>query len=159
VTRSIRGILAGVLLDRVALGLAALLALVVVAGVALVHGGQTWLAAPCLVAGWAVMHRHLTGQRHADPESQMLERAARLGKLFPAVFVVMGHTHIPARVALNDGASTYINVGSWAEEEGDVEVPGRPAYRAARTHLVIRPGEHGPVADFLAWGSDGPRPW
>ena len=159
VTRSIRGIVAGVLLDRVALGLAALLALVVVAGVSLVHGGQAWVAAPCLVAAWAVMHRHLAGQRHADPESQMLERAARLGKLFPAVFVVMGHTHIPARVPLNDGASTYINVGSWAEEEGDVEVPGSQVYRAARTHLVIRPGEHGPVADFLAWGSDGPRPW
>jgi UDP-2,3-diacylglucosamine pyrophosphatase LpxH len=158
-TSSIRGILASVLLDRVALGLAALLALVTTAAVALLYSGHVWYLAPCLIAAWAALHRHLARQRHADPESQMLERAARLGKLFPAVFVVMGHTHIPARVALEDGASTYVNVGSWAEEEDEVKVPGRKVVRAARTHLVIRPGVDGPVADFLAWGSDGPRPW
>ena len=156
-SHSIRGILASVLLDRVALGLATLLALIAVAVVALAHGGRVWMAAPCLVAVWACVHHHLTGQRHADPESQMLERASRLGKLFPAVFVVMGHTHVPARVTLNEGSTTYINVGSWAEEEPDVA--GGKMFRAARTHLVIRPGENGPVAEFLAWGSDGPRPW
>ena len=121
--------------------------------------GHAWVAAPCLAAVWAVLHRHLTRQRHADPESQMLERAARLGKLFPVAFVVMGHTHVPARIALNQGASTYINVGSWAEEEGGAAARGSGTVRAARTHVVIHPSEHGPVADFLAWGADGPRPW
>ena len=48
----------------------------------------------------------------------------------------MGHTHTPARVTLNDGASTYINVGSWAEEEADAQDPARKAHRAARTHLA-----------------------
>jgi UDP-2,3-diacylglucosamine pyrophosphatase LpxH len=159
VTRSIRDILASVLLDRIALGLAAVFALLVLAVVSILHAGHVGYAAPLLFLAWAVTHRHLARRRHADPASQMLERAAQLAKLFPAVFVVMGHTHTPARVALNDGASTYINVGSWAEEEADTEGLGRNAHRAARTHLVIHPTDHGPVAEFLAWGSDGPRPW
>jgi hypothetical protein len=62
-------------------------------------------------------------------------------------------------MAINDGESTYINVGSWAEEEGQGG-EGEPAdsiYRAARTHLVIHRGDEGPVAEFLAWDGDGPR--
>jgi UDP-2,3-diacylglucosamine pyrophosphatase LpxH len=159
VTRSISGILASVLLDRIALGIAALVALLILAVVSIAHGGHFWYAAPLLFLAWAVTNRHLARRRHADPESQMVERAAQLAKLFPAVFVVMGHTHTPARVALNEGASTYINVGSWAEEEADAEGRGDRAHRAARTHLVIRPTDRGPVAEFLAWGADGPRPW
>ena len=66
----------------------------------------------------------------------------------------MGHTHVPQRIDVNDGAATYINVGSWAEEEADET----SQYRAARTHLVIRSTESGPVADLLAWDSaEGPR--
>jgi hypothetical protein len=122
-------------------------------------GRQPWYAVPLLVVAWVFTQRHLARRRNADPQGQMLERAAHLATLFPAVFVVMGHTHTPARVALNEGASTYINVGSWAEEEVEAERPGRKVHRAARTHLVIRPTDQGPTAEFLAWGSDGPRPW
>ena len=159
VTRSIHGILASVLLDRVALGLGALAALLAVAVVSLSRGGNAWCAAPCIVVAWIFAHRYLARRRQADPERQMLERAGHLAKLFPAVFVVMGHTHTPARVTVNDGASTYINVGSWAEEEPDAGVPASHAHRAARTHLVIHLSHGGPVAEFLAWGEDGPRPW
>jgi len=159
VTRSLHGLLGSVLLDRAALGLAALLGLLAVTVVSLERGGHAWMAAPLLLVAWAFTHRTLTRRRNPDPESQMLERAAHLGNLFPAVFVVMGHTHTPARVALNQGASTYINLGSWAEEEADAQVPGGKVYRAARTHLVIQPGDLGPVGQLLAWGTDGPRPW
>jgi UDP-2,3-diacylglucosamine pyrophosphatase LpxH len=159
VTRSIQGILGSVLLDRAALGLAALLALFAVAVVSLAGGGPAWLGAPCILVGWAFAHRHLARRRNADPESRMLERAGDLAKLFPAVFVVMGHTHTPARVALDPEGSTYVNLGSWAEEEADAADLGRKVYRAARTHLVISPGPPGPVAQLLAWGADGPRPW
>ncbi len=159
VTRSIQGILASVLLDRIAVGLAAWLALLLVAWLSLVHGERAWFATPFILVAWAAMHRRLAGQRTVDPESQLLERAGQLARLFPAIFVVMGHTHTPARVTLNEGASTYINLGSWAEEEGDAQDPGRKVHRAARTHLVLREGSPGPVAELLAWGSEGPRPW
>jgi hypothetical protein len=87
----------------------------------------------------------------------MAERAVSLATLFPAAFVVMGHTHRPARTAISDGRATYINVGSWAEEEEDAGESGNKAYRAARTHLLIRNGATGPVAELLAWDANGPR--
>ncbi len=91
----------------------------------------------------------------------MLERVARITELFPAPFVVMGHTHVPTAVRV--GAATYINVGSWAEERPDPRAdlrfnPDPIAYRAARTHLVIRETDEGPDARFYEWHPDsGPR--
>jgi UDP-2,3-diacylglucosamine pyrophosphatase LpxH len=157
VTRSLRGIFASVLLDRLALGFAAVLALLVVAILTMVDVAHVGWAAPCIVVGWALGHRQLARQRTADPEARMIERAAHLARLFPAAFVVMGHTHTPARMTINDGQATYINVGSWAEEESDEGEPAQSTYRAARTHLVIHRGDHGPVAEFLAWDGDSPR--
>jgi UDP-2,3-diacylglucosamine pyrophosphatase LpxH len=157
VIRTLRGIFASVLLDRLALGFAAVLALFVVAALTIVHVTHAWWAAPCIVVAWALGHRQLAGQRTADPEERMIERAAQLAKLFPAAFVVMGHTHTPAKMVINDGQATYINLGSWAEEEGDDGEPADTIYRAARTHLVIHRGDHGPVAEFLAWDGEGPR--
>ncbi len=157
VTRTIGGILASVLLDRLALGFVAVLSLFVVAALTLVHVVHAWWAMPLLVAAWTFGHCQLARQRTADPAEQMLERAARLAKLFPAAFVVMGHTHTPAKIAVNDGEATYINVGSWAEEEGDEGTSAARSYRATRTHLVIHCGDRGPVAEFLAWDVDGPR--
>ena len=157
VTRSLRGILASVLLDRLALGFVAVLALLGVAVLTIVHTVHVSWAAPCIGVAWALGHRQLARQRTADPEERMIERATHLARLFPAAFVVMGHTHTPAKLAINDGEATYINLGSWAEEEGDDGEPADTIYRAARTHLVIHRGDHGPVAEFLAWDGDGPR--
>jgi UDP-2,3-diacylglucosamine pyrophosphatase LpxH len=157
VTRTIRGILASVLLDRLALGFVAVLTLVVVAVLRIMHVAHVGWAAPCIAVAWALGHRQLALQRTADPGERMIERAAHLARLFPAAFVVMGHTHTPAKMAINDGEATYINVGSWAEEESDAGEPADKIYRAARTHLVIHGGDQGPVAEFLAWDGDGPR--
>ena len=94
----------------------------------------------------------------------MVERAAHLASLFPAAFVVMGHTHVP--VAVPVGAATYVNVGSWAEDVADDEdaetapadarVPG--PYRAARTHLVIHVRDDGTEAQFCTWKDGEPQP-
>jgi UDP-2,3-diacylglucosamine pyrophosphatase LpxH len=158
VTRSIRGILGSVLLDRLALALGTVAMLLGVALVGARHGHFLW-AGVLVVAAWLLLNRYLTSQRKIDPDDQLVERAAHLAKLFPAAFVVMGHTHVPMRVPVNAGEATYINVGSWAEEEAE----GEHAYRAARTHLVIRNDATGPHAEFLAWSSEGPRsfvgPW
>ena len=155
ITHSIRGILASVLLDRLLLALVSIAALVV-AGVLGFSHAWFWIAGACVVLGWVVTHRYLAKSRKLDPDEMLVDRAGRLAKLFPAAFVVMGHTHTPVQVAVAEGASTYINVGSWSEQEDDsLQEHG---YRAARTHLVIHSAESGPVAEFLAWDSSaGPR--
>ncbi|MGO9839355.1 MAG: hypothetical protein ACLP1X_34680 [Polyangiaceae bacterium] len=157
VTRTVGGILASVLLDRLALGFVAVLSLLVVAVLTTMHELRSWWVGPCIALAWALGHRQLARQRTVDPGERMIERAASLATLFPAAFVVMGHTHTPARMAINDGEATYINVGSWAEEEGDAGEPVDKIYRAARTHLLIRRGSEGPVAELLVWDGDAPQ--
>jgi UDP-2,3-diacylglucosamine pyrophosphatase LpxH len=160
ITGTLQGILASVLLDRLALGFAAALTLVVVSVLTIVHVVHAWWVALCIMAAWLVADRLLAGNRTVDPQKRMIERAADLAKLFPAAFVVMGHTHVPARMTVNDGVATYINLGSWAEEEGDAQDPLHQTYRAARTHLQIHDGEQGPVAELFVWDREqGPQPF
>jgi UDP-2,3-diacylglucosamine pyrophosphatase LpxH len=156
ITHSIRGILASVLLDRLLVALLSIAALVVAVVFGIKHGWPAWLSGAGVVVGWYLVHRHLAKSRKLDPDEMLVDRAGRLAKLFPAAFVVMGHTHTPVEVTVAEGASTYINVGSWSEQEDDsLKEHG---YRAARTHLVIHSAESGPVAEFLAWdSSEGPR--
>jgi hypothetical protein len=156
VTRSIRGILASVLLDRLALGLLCTLVLLTLAVLGLRGGYAAWAMIPVLPAWWLV-HGHLSRARQVDPRDALAARAAPLARLFPAAFVVMGHTHVPQRTVLEDGTSTYINTGSWAEEEGTgADAP--IAYRAARTHLVIRVSDGPPEGELFIWDSrEGPR--
>lgn len=154
VTRSIRQILASVLLDRLALGLASSLALLAIALVGLRHG-HVWWGAIGVLAAWSTTHRHLARTRTVDPREALLDRAGALAKLFPAAFVVMGHTHAPAKVPVSGGAATYVNLGAWADDDPAEDAP--EAARAPRTHLVIRVGERGPTAELLAWDATGPR--
>jgi UDP-2,3-diacylglucosamine pyrophosphatase LpxH len=156
VTRSVSRILASVLLDRLALAFAAASAIATVLVGGAGHSWR-WPAVASLALGWTLAHLHLTARRRAwfgarlDNDEVLVERAGHLARLFPAAFVVMGHTHTPAVVAVAQGATTYVNVGSWHEAEAD------GASRAARTHLVIHPAPSGPTAEFLAWCPDGPR--
>jgi UDP-2,3-diacylglucosamine pyrophosphatase LpxH len=158
VTRSIEKILASVLLDRLALFL---LTALLVAGLVFVGEGRSWtwvaVAATLVlcrwVLGWLAMRRRAWFGEKLDNDETLLERAGHLARLFPAAFVVMGHTHTPAMRPVAEGAATYVNVGSWHEAESD----SPSAYRAARTHLVIHPAPEGATAEFLAWGAEGPR--
>jgi UDP-2,3-diacylglucosamine pyrophosphatase LpxH len=158
VTLSVPKIMASVLLDRIALGAiaSALLAVLVVAGV---HHYWTWPFVLGIGAAWLAAHRYLKTQRREwfgeklDNDAILVERAGHLARLFPAAFVVMGHTHTPAMVPVAQGAATYVNVGSWHEGEPT----SANSFRAARTHLVIHPNDAGPQAEFLAWSAEGPR--
>jgi UDP-2,3-diacylglucosamine pyrophosphatase LpxH len=153
VTRSIRGILASVLLDRLALGLACSL-LLIVSGILGLRSGHFFFASASIALAWVLGHRHLAKRRQLDPAEQMAERASHLARLLPAAFVVMGHTHAPLERPVADGTATYINLGSWAEEEDEI---GEPAYRAARTHLVIHVRDGQAVAELCVWDAEGPR--
>lgn len=155
VAQSIRGILAGVLLDRLALALATTMACLGLAIYGAFHGHALWGLAIVLVV-WSLLNRWLSRQRNIDPAETLVERAAHLARLFPAAFVVMGHTHVPVKAPAGD--ATYVNVGAWAEEDGGDEAT---AYRAPRTHLVIHVGESGgdlTEAQLCTWKDGAPEP-
>jgi UDP-2,3-diacylglucosamine pyrophosphatase LpxH len=158
VTMSVPKIMASVLLDRIAVGAIGIAALAVMA-IAGRHHVWPWPVFAAIGAGWLAMHRYLSVQRKAwfgeklDNDALLVERAGHLARLFPAAFVVMGHTHTPAMVSIAEGAATYVNVGSWHE----AEATSADTFRAARTHLVIHPNDAGPRAEFLAWGAEGPQ--
>ncbi|HEX7670254.1 MAG TPA: metallophosphoesterase family protein [Polyangiaceae bacterium] len=160
VTRSIRGILSSLLVDELALACLSLGTLVSIGSLSAFTGHRgpfVWASAALVLVLWALGHRYLSRTRHVDPGRLLLDRAAPLGRLFPAAFVVMGHTHVPMRTAVGEGTTTYINTGSWAEDEG-TKRDAPIAHRATRTHLVIRVGDAGPEAELLAWDSaEGPR--
>ena len=98
------------------------------------------------LVSWGVGLRVMRRYRVLDPTDVLLHRAAKVAALFPAAYVVMGHTHLPRREMLEGGA-TYVNVGTWASE-GD--------HAAPCTHLVIRQEAGGPVAELLRWDATGP---
>ena len=146
ITATIGGIMASVLLDRIALTCAALLAVTTILVASKLLGFTAW-AALAVLPVWALVHLFLARRRQVDPSTQLADRATQLVKLFPAAFIVMGHTHIPQSIRAGD--ATYINVGSWAEHEDESE-------RAARTHLVIHVTPSGAEAQFKPWGPAGP---
>jgi hypothetical protein len=155
VARSIRGILSSLLLDEIALGLSSV-GLLAILCVLSIRTHPVFAAAGGLVpVAWWLVHRYLKGTRHVDPQSELAARAASLARLFPAAFVVMGHTHVPLRVSIENGGATYVNTGSWSEEEG-APPDASFSHRAARTHLVIHVRDTGPEAELLAWGPGGP---
>jgi hypothetical protein len=158
VTRSVQKIMASVLLDRIAVGVLVTLAIAALAVVGR-HHVWPWPVIAALASGWLWAHRKLSLRRREwfgeklDNDEILIERAGHLARLFPAAFVVMGHTHTPAMMPVAEGAATYVNVGSWHEAEPS----GAGSFRAARTHLVIHPKDTGPTAEFLAWSAEGPR--
>jgi hypothetical protein len=91
-----------------------------------------------------------------NPSDELRERAARVAGVFPAAFIVMGHTHLPEVRPVGPGAPTYVNLGAWAEDDAP---DGRtPALPASRTHLVIVHDDETPIAELLIWDSErGPR--
>jgi hypothetical protein len=116
------------------------------------------LAAAAGLVGLGTRWSRLRGSN--DPSVALREQAPRVARLFPAAFVVMGHTHIP-EVRQEDGAvTTYVNLGAWAEEDAD-EGEVRVLLPATRTHLVVTDRDEGPVAELLTWdsgtGSPAPR--
>jgi UDP-2,3-diacylglucosamine pyrophosphatase LpxH len=93
--------------------------------------------------------------RPIDPTAELRDRAARVATLFPAAFVVMGHTHLPEVRTTARGESTYVNLGSWAES---VEEPAAAA-TPSRTHLVVQVGDDGrSTGELMVWDANrGPR--
>jgi hypothetical protein len=149
-----RGVLASVMLDRLALSVGAVLLLAALALLVRLGplAGYGWHGIGVVAALAVVMHFYLAaGRGSVSPAKHMTDRAARISRIFPAPFVVMGHTHVP--LSVRAGEATYINVGSWSEEDDPSS-----SYRAARTHAVIHEREGKPEARLYEWHPEvGPR--
>ena len=151
---TIRGVLASVMLDRLLLYAAVAIAFAAIAVLVrqgpLAGHGLHAVAVVCVL--WIGLHFLLAaGRGSVDPTAQQSIRAAHIAKVFAAPYVVMGHTHKP--LSMRAGDATYINVGSWAEEQDPTS-----EYRAARTHVVIHERDGKPEACFYEWVSgEGPR--
>ncbi|HEU4407846.1 MAG TPA: metallophosphoesterase [Polyangiaceae bacterium] len=154
VARRLLPLLAGVMIDRVALAAIGLLALAssLVAAYAPRLGAGS-LAALALLAPPAWLWRRARGP--IDPSAALRERGLRVSAIFPAAFVVMGHTHLPEVCRGSPEGSTYINLGGWADEEPEGWAP--PTKPPSRTHLVVQLVDGAPRAEFLRWSSpEGP---
>lgn len=155
ITRSLVHILAGLMLDRVALAVMSAIAVVWLLAVRWTPElGIAVATVTPLVAALAWLVRRARGA--VDPSDILREQATRVAALFPAAFIVMGHTHNPEVRLREDGAGTYVNLGAWAEEEAEEE--DAPPLPASRTHLVVHHDGGAPTAELLAWvETDGPR--
>lgn len=158
ISSTLLGVLGSVMLDRLAVGLVMTIAATVT--LILWRLGVTGGATPWILGGvalaWVALHVALSRARGSvDPAAEMRRRVKDIAELFPAPYVVMGHTHVPVVHEVAD--VTYINVGGWSEEAPDPSEP-KP-YRAPRTHLVIHDHPEGPSAHLHAWHpTEGPRP-
>lgn len=156
VTRSLLGIVAGVMLDRVALGLmaAGLLVWALAANWTLTFAAVLGVALASLwTLGWLL--RRTRGA--LDASDSLREGAQRVAKLFPAAFIVMGHTHLPEVHQADEGAATYVNLGAWSEEEAS-DSDGAASPPPSRTHLVLSETGEGLQAVLMRWDESlGPQ--
>ena len=173
ITRSVSGILASLLLDRLAVAAAGSMTLLTLAIFVASRGRLAW-SAGLVVAAWYAAHGYLA---RAVGSSIRVTRCATARASWPSSSPRRSSSWAtrtcpsgcPGDGQLDDdGASTtYINLGSWAEEEEESDGQQAPAhdsdlwklaFRAARTHLVIRPLAEGAEAEFLTWDPDtGPK--
>lgn len=155
VTRSLFRLLAGVMLDRVAFGVVALIAaiwLLAVQWTPTLGIGALVVVALLVPLAWLWRRARVA----IDASAALREGAGAVAKLLPTAFVVMGHTHLPEvrRHPSRDGDGVYVNLGAWAEEDSE---DGEPTtLPATRTHFVVHHVDGRPVAALMSWHDEGP---
>lgn len=156
VTTSFSHLALTVMLDRVLLGVlgatAVVLAFVFAPRVPQAIAWTSMVGVAMMAVSWLLS----LARRDIEPSGELRERAARVARLFPAAFVVMGHTHVPEVRTASGTPSTYVNLGAWANGDG---VDGGEAGLGSRTHLVLSEEADGrSVAELRVWDTEiGPR--
>jgi hypothetical protein len=140
-------ILRSVFLDLLAAIGASALLLVVLLSTELVPAAYV---APLAVLLGTGIYAWMKSSRVVDQCAALRQGAARVAALFPARFVVMGHTHAPVMESIGEGV-TYVNLGGWAVD--DIDAVGTVA-PASCTHLVIRHVDGKPHAELRRWCID-----
>ena len=151
---SLHGIFSTLLLDRIALF--ALTPLVML-GLFFLPASMLSRAAGALAILLLARIAYVTlaNMRNLDAAARMEQRAHDVARLFPAAFIVMGHTHIPVEQPISFDA-VYINTGTWAEEADERGLVTPPA---PRTHFVVE-GIGATKGELRVWVSGaGPQPW
>jgi UDP-2,3-diacylglucosamine pyrophosphatase LpxH len=154
-TRSLSALAAGMMLDQIAVALASSVAFALVF-VWTAHWGIALGSSLLVFALLSVARRTWFARQTVEPSAELRQSSARVSRLFPAPFVVMGHTHLPEVEAAGPG-STYVNLGAWTEEE--TADGSSPALPATRTHFVLVHREQGASAELLTWEHGAPQPF
>jgi UDP-2,3-diacylglucosamine pyrophosphatase LpxH len=138
VTRRFFGVLRGLFLDRVLLSG---VALGVALGLLLGLTGAARIWAPLVVLGGSLLVNDIMGRFRLESSAQKLRAAPRMIQaLLGAPLIVFGHSHVPERLALPNGAE-YFNTGTWASDDA----------RFAFTHLVVRDDGESRRAELRQW--------
>jgi UDP-2,3-diacylglucosamine pyrophosphatase LpxH len=144
--RRLGRLLAALFIDRLLLGVAALVAGGVC--VAKLHGWQrAWVPALILLAA-AVANEALNRMRLESPSKRLRDAPRFIKELIRAPFIVFGHSHEPEQVAL-EGGSVYFNTGTWASDDD----------RFAFTHLLVTRDEDTPRAELRQWKGGASAPY
>jgi UDP-2,3-diacylglucosamine pyrophosphatase LpxH len=162
VTTSFTALARTVMLDRVVLGLVSGTA-VLFAFLFLPALHQALIATGAIALLLFLVNSFVfRGRGDIEPSNELRDRAARVATLFPAAFIVMGHTHLPEVHEPAGSPSVYVNLGAWAghEDESGRETHARRSVSgASRTHLVLHTETDGrAVAELRVWDTaTGPR--
>jgi UDP-2,3-diacylglucosamine pyrophosphatase LpxH len=138
VTRRFWKLLAALFIDRMLLGVAAL----VTAGVLVGQLEGLWKAVGALatLVAFACVNQALNHIRLQSSATKLRATTNMIQGLVCAPLIVFGHSHTPEMVPLKDGA-TYFNTGTWASDDAQ-----------AFTHLMVVSDENGaPQAELKQW--------
>ena len=147
VTRRFWKLLAALFIDRMLLGIAAL----VTAGVLVGHLHGLWKAAGALatVVAFACVNQALNHIRLESSATKLRTATSLIQGLVCAPLIVFGHSHTPEKVALANGA-TYFNTGTWASDDAEQSF----------THLMVVSDENGkPKAELKQWRDGASTPY
>ncbi len=147
VTRRFWKLLAALFIDRLLLGIAAL----VTAGVFVGHLHGIWKAVGALatVVAFACVNQALNHIRLESSANKLRATTSLIQGLVCAPLIVFGHSHTPEKVALANGA-TYFNTGTWASDDAEQSF----------THLMVVSDENGaPKAELKQWRDGASAPY
>ena len=147
-TKRFGRLLAAMFIDRVLLGLGALVAAGVCVGK--LHGWSRPLVPFLVLVAAAVTNQVLNRVRLESPAKKLRFAPEFIRKLICAPFIVFGHSHEPERLVL-DGGGVYFNTGTWATDDD----------RFAFTHLLVTRSSNAepPSAELRQWRGGASAPY
>jgi len=147
VTRNLWRLLQVLMIDKLVIGAATLLFLMV--AVWSLPLGWSLLASAAVIGSAWMANDFLGRSRNVDPTGPLMEVPDRILRHVDAKYVVFGHSHEPLEVAL-DGGGTYFNTGTWLADEF-------PGLLRSFTHVVIRHTDSGAHAELCQWRDGASR--